>query len=178
MKKILAFGTSNSKRSINKILAIYAAQKIANSETVIVDLNNYSLPIYSIDSEETNGIPEAVIQFDSILKSVDGIIISLAEHNGNFTAVFKNLFDWLSRIDNGEKVWKYKPMLLLGTSPGPRGATNVLNIAKTSFPYAGSKIITEFSLPTFYQNFIEGKIINEKFESSLNEKIEAFEEVL
>jgi len=69
-------------------------------------------------------------------------------------------------------------MLLLGTSPGPRGATNVLNIAKTSFPYAGSKIITEFSLPTFYQNFIEGKIINEKFESSLNEKIEAFEEVL
>ena len=41
MKKILAFAGSNSKTSINKQLAAYAASKVSNTSFDVVDLNDY-----------------------------------------------------------------------------------------------------------------------------------------
>ena len=99
MKKIVAFGASSSSNSINKRLATYAAQQIQNSNVVILDLNNFEMPIYSEDFERLNGIPKEAYDFKEIIKEVDGIIISFAEHNGAYTAAFKNIFDWISRID-------------------------------------------------------------------------------
>ena len=58
MKKILAFAGSNSKTSINKQLATYAASLVGNAEVNVVDLNDYPLPLYGIDLENVSGIPE------------------------------------------------------------------------------------------------------------------------
>jgi NAD(P)H-dependent FMN reductase len=44
-------------------------------------------------------------------------------------------------------------MLLMATSPGPRGGASVLESAKVLFPYSGAKVIATFSLPDFYKNF-------------------------
>ena len=41
MKKIIAFGGSNSKESINKQLASYAANKVENVEVSLLDLNDF-----------------------------------------------------------------------------------------------------------------------------------------
>ena len=41
MKKIIAFGASSSKTSINKQLATYAANLFKNAEVEVLDLNNY-----------------------------------------------------------------------------------------------------------------------------------------
>ena len=49
MKKILALGASNSKNSINKTLAIYAAKQIENTEILVIDLNDFDIPLYGID---------------------------------------------------------------------------------------------------------------------------------
>ena len=113
MKKIIALGASSSRKSINKTLAIHVASKVADASINVIDLNDYILPLYSVDSEEEFGIPKGAYKFNGIIESADGLVISLAEHNGTYTAVFKNLFDWLSRIDM--KVWKGKPMLLMST---------------------------------------------------------------
>ena len=51
MIKIVAFGASSSKTSINKQLANYAAQQIPNAEVNLLDLNGYEMPIYSVDKE-------------------------------------------------------------------------------------------------------------------------------
>ena len=45
----------------------------------------------------------------------------------------------------------------MGTSPGARGATSVLEHAKTIFPNAGADIVLTYSLPNFYQNFTFGE---------------------
>jgi NAD(P)H-dependent FMN reductase len=45
-------------------------------------------------------------------------------------------------------------MLLLATSPGARGGATVLNAAAITFPYMGAKVVSCFSLPSYYQNFI------------------------
>ena len=60
MKKIIALGGSNSKNSINKRLAAYAAGKLEGTELQILDLNDFELPIYSIDLEKEQGIPKIV----------------------------------------------------------------------------------------------------------------------
>lgn len=176
MKKIVALGGSNSKKSINKILATYAAQKIENSETIVADLNDFDLPLYGIDSETENGIPEDATRLNELLEAADGLVISLAEHNGSYATAFKNAFDWLSRIN--QQVWKSKPMLLMATSPGSRGGVTVLQSAKMSFPHLGGNIVADFSLPSFYDNFSEKGIISEELNTDLNRKIELLEKAL
>ncbi len=174
MKKIIAIGASNSKESINKKLAIYAANKVENSETIIVDLNDFETPIYGIDYETEHGIPEIAQELNKLIASADGIVISMAEHNGSYSVAFKSIFDWLSRID--KYVWKNKPMLLLATSPGERGGKTVLDTAKKTFPRMGATIITDFSLPSFYDNFSENGITNEELNTELSNKINAFQQ--
>tara|TARA_B110000459_G_scaffold49667_1_gene55508 strand:- start:1529 stop:1678 length:150 start_codon:yes stop_codon:yes gene_type:complete len=49
MKKIVAFGASSSVNSINKQFASFVANKISNSELIILDLNDFEMPIYSED---------------------------------------------------------------------------------------------------------------------------------
>lgn len=169
MKKIIAIGGSNSKNSINKALATYAANKIENVEVIIVDLNEYSLPLYGIDHETEIGIPENATKLNALIETADGLVVSLAEHNGSYTAAFKNMYDWLSRID--KSVWKEKPMLLMATSPGGRGGATVLQTAKTGFPFLGGNVIADFSLPSFYDNFSEEGIKNEVLANELVQKI-------
>lgn len=176
MKKIIAFAGSNSKKSINKELAIYTTSIVENVETDILDLNDFELPLYGIDYEMEHGIPENAHKFLNLIKESDGIVLSLAEHNGAYATVFKNIFDWMSRIDG--KLWSDKPMLLMATSPGGRGGASVLEIAKGRFPHMGGNIVSEFSLPSFGSNFSDGILINEELNSDLKSKVELFQQAL
>jgi len=78
-------------------------------------------------------------------------LISFAEHNGTYTAAFKNIMDWASRLEG--KLWDGKPMLLLSTSPGGNGATTVLDAATKAFPYLGGDVVGAQSVPKFQENF-------------------------
>ncbi len=176
MKQILAFAGSNSKNSINKQLAVYASSLTENTEVKVLDLNDFELPLYGIDYEVEHGIPGNAHKFLDFIKSTDGIILSLAEHNGAYATVFKNIFDWMSRIDG--KLWSDKPMLLMATSPGGRGGATALEIAKGRFGYMGGNIIADFSLPSFGSNFTDGKISNKELNDNLLEQVSIFEKAI
>lgn len=172
MKKVITIAGSNSQNSINKILIEYATTLLENVEILTIDLNDYILPIYGVDFEAENGIPTAIKRLDEIIESADAFIISLAEHNGSYAAAFKNIIDWLSRLDM--KIWKEKPMLLMATSPGGRGGATILQSASSYFPFLGAKIIETYSLPAFYDNFKEGEIVEENYKRELLVKTAAF----
>jgi len=176
MKQILVFSGSNNSASINKALATYASSLLTDVDINILDLNHFELPIYGVDYEKEHGIPDNAHQFLNAIKSCDGIILSLAEHNGVYTTVFKNLFDWMSRIDN--KLWSEKPMLLMATSSGARGGISVLETAKSRFPYMGGHIVADFSLPSFNDNFSEGKLINDNLNKTLKTQVDVFQNSL
>ncbi|PQJ72310.1 NADPH-dependent FMN reductase [Polaribacter butkevichii] len=173
MKKILAFAGSTSSTSINKKLATFAAENLKETEFDIIDLRDFTLPIYSED-EEKNGFPEDAIKFSALLDNYDGFILSLAEHNGSYAAAFKNIFDWSSRVE--ASVFRDKPLLLMATSPGARGGQSVLETAISRFPRQGAKELISFSLPSFYDNFKEGKIVNEELLTALKLQVSQFEE--
>ncbi|WP_196891663.1 NADPH-dependent FMN reductase [Aureivirga marina] len=176
MKKIAVLGGSSSKASINKKLAVYASTFLNGYEIDILDLNDYPLPIYSFDTEEANGIPQIAKELSDKLKTYDGFIISLAEHNGTYTVVFKNTLDWLSRTDYN--IWNKKPMLLMSTSPGERGAANVMQLGQTFFPRVGAEICGSFIFPSFHDHFNEERIIHEELLKVLEEEIRNFENSL
>ena len=172
--KIIAFAGSNSQHSINKKLATYAASLFENAEVDVLDLNDFKMPLFSVDIEKEIGQHPLAKAFLDKIASADILVVSLAEHNGNYSAAFKNIFDWCSRI-NG-KVFQEKPMLLMATSPGGRGGASVLEIAKNAFPRFGTSINLTFSLPSFNDNFDDekGRISNEELDKQLREIVGNF----
>jgi len=174
MKKIIAFGASSSKTSINKKLATYTANLFNDALVEVLDLNDYEMPIFSTDKETETGIPQLAHDFYHKLGTADLIVISFAEHNGAYSAAFKNIFDWTSRIN--AKTFQEKQVLLLATSPGPRGGSSVLEIAKNRFPFQGAVVKGAFSLPSFYENFdtVNG-IINDEYKNQLLHLVNSIE---
>lgn len=172
--KIIAFGASPSKNSINKKLATYAANLFQNAEVEVLDLNDFQMPIFTVDIEPAIGQHELAKTFLAKIASADMLVVSMAENNANYSAAFKNIFDWCSRIN--AKVFQEKPMLLMATSPGARGGASVLEIAKKAFPFYGGNIKASFSLPSFDANFdvANGKISNPEFDNQLKEIIKNF----
>jgi NAD(P)H-dependent FMN reductase len=61
--KIVAFAGSNSRESINKQLAEYAAKQFTGAEVEVLDLNDYEMPMFSVDREKHDGIPTLALRF-------------------------------------------------------------------------------------------------------------------
>lgn len=101
---ILAFGASNSITSINARLTRHAAQVMATetskgAQIRILNLNEFEMSMYSPEREEEHGIPAAVHAVYLAIQAADALFVSCAEHNGSYTAAFKNILDWASQID-------------------------------------------------------------------------------
>lgn len=173
--KIVAFGASNSLNSINQQLATYVAGELGEHEVRILDLNDYEMPIYSIDRQQL-GFPQPAQDFYAEIEAADAIVVSLAEHNLNFSTAFKNILDWVSRIDIA--FLEHKKMLVLSTSPGGFGGGNVMQVGLKFFAFAKGEVVTHYSLPRFHDNFQEGVIINEAIEAELQQHVQLFLESL
>ena len=150
--KILAFSTSGSSTSINKQLLMSVLDHFNSGDIELVDLNDYEMTIYNSDKEIKDGIPAQAFEFQQKIDESDLIIMAMAEHNGAYTVLFKNLFDWMTRIPN-RQTFPNKKMFLLSTSPGPMGGKISLDIAAKRFPFHGAQVLATFSLPSFSKNF-------------------------
>lgn len=171
--RILAFAASNSANSINKIFvqSVSKYYKEADDEIRLLDLNDFQMPVYSKELEKADGIPEQARRFADHLDWPDFILISFAENNGNYNACYKNIIDWVSRIP-GRKIFNDKPVFLLATSDGARGAKTVLGIAESRMPRDGATVLETYSLPDFTHNFQNGKgVINPALRSQLEAKV-------
>lgn len=149
--KVTCFAASSSRNSLNKKLVTYAASLVKDAEVEILDLNDYELPLFSVDREAELGQPALAKAFLDKIQGSDALMIAFAEHNGCYTAAYKNLYDWASRIE--AKVYRDKRMLLLATSPGGRGGKSVLELALSQIPRFGGEVRGSVSMPSFFENF-------------------------
>lgn len=148
---ILAFAGSNSSQSINLQLVKHTLTHFSNHKITLLHLNDYEMPIYSIDREKNSGFPTLAHDFLDNIAQCDAMVVSLAEHNRVYATAFKNILDWCSRIE--KNVFQNKAMLLMSTSTGAYGGGNVLEHASKFFPQFGAKVMATFKLPKFYDNF-------------------------
>ncbi|MEZ0369923.1 MAG: NADPH-dependent FMN reductase [Candidatus Sericytochromatia bacterium] len=175
--KILALAASNSPQSINRELVARAAA-LSHFEATVMDLTAYDeIPIYSTERQQRDGFPPEIQELYTMIQAHDGLMIASPEHNGSMPAVFKNVIDWLSRINM--KFLSDKPLLLLSTSPGPRGgSTNLEHLAKL-VPWWGAQLTGTYSLGNFYQQLDResGKFAPEA-EEKLQSLVAEFEQSL
>ncbi|MBI6119656.1 NAD(P)H-dependent oxidoreductase [Salegentibacter maritimus] len=172
MKKILAFAGSNSSTSINFQLLQHVAKRLAGHDIKTQDFSQYELPLYSADREREKGIPVSVKIINRIIQEHDALLLAVNEHNGNVSAYFKNMIDWLSRLDRN--FLANKRILLISTSPGRRGAASALEYTKGILPRFGGEVIESFSLPSFQDNFKNGKILNEVLDMGIEDVLTTF----
>lgn len=156
MAEILALAGSNSSTSINFKLVKYTVSLMKGYPVQVLNMAKHPFPMYSEDHERENGFPDAVQELKTWIQNSEGLILSVNEHNGNPSAYFKNVLDWLSRSDR--KFLEGTKIFLMSTSGGKRGAKGAFEVIENMLPRFGAEITARFSLPSFYDNF-DGAIV-------------------
>ncbi|PRX54692.1 NADPH-dependent FMN reductase [Flagellimonas meridianipacifica] len=156
MAEILAFAGSNSSTSINYELVKYTVSLIDNHNVQTLDMSRYPFPMYSADEEKKKGFSNSLIEFKGYLQQSQGLILSVNEHNGNPSGYFKNLLDWLSRLER--KFLEDTLVFLMSASTGKGGGKGALEVINTILPRFGAEIASTFSLPSFGETFAAGEI--------------------
>ena len=173
--KIVAFAGSNSSKSINHKFIEYIARQFSIHDVEVITLANFNIPMYGIDIENS-GFPNGVIELHSKIRNTDGIVVSVAEHNGNVTAFFKSILDWISRYDR--EFLKDKKWLLFSTAPGKRGGASSLAIAKKTLDYFKGELIGTYSLSNFKSVMVDTQIIDEDVKTEIDDLIQSFSKTL
>ena len=168
--KTIGFAGSNSSISINHQLVSYALKLVENSE--IIKLTDYSVPIYSQDLEKSEGIPQSIKYLDAKLSEANKLVISVCEHNGNISAFFKNILEWLSR--NNRDFLKNKQVVILSASPGGGGAQTALAITERTLPYFGAEVVSKVSVKGFNDIFKDGKLVDQELNNQLVKAMNSF----
>lgn len=149
--KIIAFAASNSQRSINKQLLNFAVEQLVTAEVEVIDLSSFTTPIYSPAIEAQLGIPKSIKALHRKFAEAGAFLIASPEHNGLMPAFFKNIIDWLSRIDT--QVFNSRPVALISTSISARGGAGNLRILSDVMVWWGAHVMGTYSLPSFNQRF-------------------------
>ncbi len=154
--KVLAIAATNSRKGLNRQIIEHAMGLIeggllADATVEILDLNDYEMPVFSVERLEAGGVPEEGQRFYDKIGEADALVISFAEHNGSYSAAWKNTYDWASRIDMA--VYQGKKVAMFATSPGGRGGRGVLDAATMVAPFFGAELVGSLAIPSFGENF-------------------------
>ena len=173
MAKILAFAGSNSSTSINHKLVSFTVDTITGHEVQLLNMVRYPFPMFSEDVEREKGYSNSLVELKDDIKNAQGLVLSVNEHNGGPSAYFKNIIDWLSRLDrrflSGTKVF------LMSASPGKGGASNAHATIEKSLGHFGGEVVATFSLPTFHENFKQGNgILDETLRDAHQQALQDF----
>lgn len=177
MASILAFAGSNASNSINYQLVLHTASLINAHKVRTLNMAHYPFPMYSVDLEKNSGFSNSMIELKKDIEQTNGLVLSVNEHNSSPSAFFKNLIDWLSRVDR--KFLQDKKVFLMSTSPGQRGGVSALENVAALLPRFGAAVISTFSLPNFNNTFKkEEGIVEAKLATAHQEALKTFLESL
>jgi NAD(P)H-dependent FMN reductase len=146
--KILAFAASTRSQSFNKKLVRIAAEgaRVAGAQVEVVDLRDFTMPIYDGDLEAEQGIPQGARALRNALLEHQGFLIASPEYNGSLPALLKNAIDWTSRPVDGEDglaPYRNKVAVLMSTSPGSFGGLRGLAHVRTILANIGVIVLPD-----------------------------------
>lgn len=174
MQKILMMAGSLRKDSVNKKLLNIAANTLDKEKCKVLSFNDYDCPLYNGDDEESKGVPEAVQNFSKEMSSVTHLIFALPEYNSFMPGVFKNFFDWISRIR--PMPWTNKKILLISASPSGFGGMRGFIHNRSPFESCGAIVYPKsFFLSDAYNSFDNnGNLKSEEQYKTLSSLIQEF----
>ncbi|MCL6265766.1 NADPH-dependent FMN reductase [Flagellimonas myxillae] len=176
MAAILAFAGSNSSTSVNFKLVQYTTALIDGHDIQLLDMTRYPFPMFSEDEEKEKGYSNSLVELKNDIAKAQGLVLSVNEHNGNPSAYFKNVLDWLSRVDRN--FLENTKVLLMSTSPGRRGGIGALGVVEAMLPRFGAEVVATFSLPSFNHSFDDNGVMEAEFGKALQAALTQFLESL
>ena len=100
-----------------------------------------ALPHYDADLDG-EGETEAVRIVRQRVATSAGLIVATPEYNGTIPGGLKNAFDWLTRPFRAHSLID-KPLAVIGTSPGPKGAIGAVTWTRTTLGLLGASVVGE-----------------------------------
>lgn len=162
------------KDSVNTQLLRMAAHHLEIPAKSIIDLNEFTIPLYSGDIEAV-GIPEGVKRLGDLVTKTQALIVSSPEYNYSISGVLKNVIDWLSRIR--PMPLTKKPILLMTASPGQIGGIRGAWQTRIPFEGLGNYVYPEmFSLSNSYQAITNDAFTNSDDQKRFSATLTAFAE--
>lgn len=173
--KFFLMAASLRKDSINRKLAYLMEKKLISlgHEVAHHQFSEYDLPLYNADIQD-KGFPANVQKFLDDINKADGLIFVIPEYNYSVPGTFKNLFDWISRVQ--PMPWSGKKVSLNSASPAQVGGARCLIHMRPSFEGCGSFICPDsFMLANAYDAFNEDGSLKDKTNNSrLESTLKAF----
>lgn len=174
-KQVAVFIGSSSTTSFNH-LTVKHLQKIAPASLQLNIVEIGDLPLYDrdLDAQDVpayNRVREAV-------KSADAVIWVSPEHNGSYSAMFKNAVDIATRGEGGS-VWVGKPAGLV--SANASGSQKVIDAmtALATAPYINVQLApVSASIGGIFGGAFDdnGELVNEEAKNTLQNFINAFDQ--
>ena len=167
---MLVFVGSNSSKSINEQLT-KAVLKELNVTHTFVDLKTLDIPLFSEDLEREIKSPKGIVSLLDKINSFEHIFITTNEHNGNLSAFFKNIIDWLSRAD--KSFLQGKKVFILSTSNGKRGGLGANESLQKMIERFGCEVYESYAFSSFSENFNKEtqQITNTDFLQEIEQKL-------
>ena len=161
MPKILAIAGSYRENSYNKRVLAIAAEGVraAGGEVTVIDLRDFSLPIYDADMQEDGAFDPSALRLQDVMNEHDGFLIASPEYNGSVPGGFKNAIDWTSRANDKYKTYepvKGKTAALITASPGQFGGLRCLAHLRGIFTIMGVNVLPSEIAVTFVGQKFDG----------------------
>ncbi|MFO0388498.1 MAG: NADPH-dependent FMN reductase [Alphaproteobacteria bacterium] len=131
--KFLVFAASHRTASLNKKLAVLAANSLKHQgyEALFKEYAELDMPIYNDEICSTQSISGIVNPFADALKQVQGVLIAAPEYNWSYPGSLKNIIDWTSRIK--PQPLAGKTVMLMCATPSDRGGIAGIMHLKSPF---------------------------------------------
>jgi len=128
--RILAFSGSARRESLNRKFLATAVQatRDAGGAVTLLDLNDYVLPLYHGDLEDSGGLPPNATKLIALITQHDALLLASPEYNSMITPLLKNTLDWCTRGDDNP--FTGKVAAVVSASPGAYGGVRSLQLAQ------------------------------------------------
>jgi len=160
--RILAFSGSARRESLNrKLLAVsVAAVREAGGEVTLIDLNDYELPLYNGDLEETAGLPANAVKLIGLIQTHAALLIASPEYNLMITPLLKNTLDWCTRGEDDP--FPGKIAAVVSASPGAFGGVRSQKMAQQLLLQLGCHVVpVQAILPRADKAFDAGGVLTD-----------------
>ena len=125
-----------------------------NCKTVLINLVDLHLPLYSTKEEEKNGVPSTVITLVEQVMPLKAFIIVAPEYNGLIPPVLNNAMAWMSR---GTKQWRdvfNEKVVALATHSGG-GGTKGIQAMRIMMAHLGANLLAREIITNYEKTLSE-----------------------
>jgi chromate reductase, NAD(P)H dehydrogenase (quinone) len=139
--RVLAFSGSSRRESLNRKFLSEAvdAARAEGCEVNLVNLDDFSLPLYNGDLEDRDGMPEGATKLVALVAGCHALLVASPEYNSMITPLLKNTIDWCSRADVNP--FEGKVAAVISASPGIHGGARSLQMAQQLLLKLGCHVV-------------------------------------